>query len=150
MFSKSTHKNVRCKIYTSGSIYRKCMLSRKRRCDQSQGLHSTTMRLIARNCSKIPQRRQVSDGGLGDAETRVYVACTRSRVLHSITVCSITGSLGSNIGALDLVSGCLITYVLDRNSHALERTNKGYDSFLAHFNPFKPYFTLRTYSILKH
>ena len=68
-------------------------------------------------------------------KTRVYVACARSWVLRSIAVRSITGSLGSNAGTLDLVFGHLIVYVLDHSSLALKSTNRGYDSFLSQFNP---------------
>ena len=40
-------------------------------------------------------------------EMRVYMECARSLLIHSIVVCLIASSLGSNAGALKLISGHL-------------------------------------------
>ena len=133
------------------------MLSGKRRCAQSQGLRLIARRAFdreacARSYVTAPKSHgasKLAKAARATRKTRVCVACARSRVLRLSAALSNASSLGLNVGVLEIVSSRLIAYALDRNSLALERTNRGYDSFLAQFNPFKPHFTPRTYNTLK-
>ena len=62
---------------------------------------------------------------------------------------SISGSLGSSVGALDLVSSHSIAGALERSTLVLERTNRNQIGSFAQFYPLNHIFVPLTYSTLK-